>query len=105
MRSFHALRAHTRSPPASERQRLANIAENEALLRELGVAGGLSGRASKQRATTAEKPKKAAVTKKRKAPARAPEPAGPRRVSSRLAGLEADSEKLQRKYEVSVGRS
>lgn len=87
-----------------ERRRLANIAENEALLRSLEIGGGLSGTASKAAPAAKSKkkkaaPKKATPAKTRKQPERA------RRVSSRLAGIEADSDVLKRKYEVSNQRT
>lgn len=78
---------------AFERRRLENIAANQAILKDLS--------------TTAEKmmPKAIHITKpkptsrKRAAPVKK-EPVQPTRTSSRLAGLEADSETAKRKAEV-----
>lgn len=81
-----------------EQERLKNIKENERLMKELGVMGGSSaiGGPSPKRATPT-KPKKA-TTPRKKADA-TPTRIMPSRSSARLAGHEADSEALKRKYE------
>ncbi|SPO21287.1 probable WD repeat-containing protein UM00675 [Ustilago trichophora] len=81
-----------------EQERLKNIKENERLMKELGVMGGSSaiGGPSPKRATPA-KPKKAATPKKKADTT--PTRIMPTRSSARLAGHEADSETLKRKYE------
>lgn len=81
-----------------EQERLKNIRENERLMKELGVMGGSStigGPSSKR--TTPTKPKKQATPKKK--PDTTPTRIMPSRSSARLAGHEADSETLKRKYE------
>lgn len=81
-----------------EAERLKNIKENERLMKELGVLGGSSaiGGPSPKRATPT-KPKKAATPKKKSDTT--PTRVLPKRSSARLAGHEADSETLKRKYE------
>ena len=81
-----------------EQERLKNIKENERLMKELGVMGGSSaiGAPSPKRATPS-KPKKAATPKKKTDTT--PTRIMPTRSSARLAGHEADSETLKRKYE------
>lgn len=103
-RSAEERQLRSDSPPLpSEKQRLANIAKNEALLRELGVTGGLSGRASRktQHSGGTSKPQPKSRPKPRRRTTPPPVIDRPRRVSSRLKGIEADSDALKRKYEVS----
>ena len=78
-----------------ERQRQANIAERDALLKKLALDSASSGLAPKPpKSSTAAKPSK------KKAPAKkVKEEVVPRRTSSRIAGIEADSEKAKRKAE------
>jgi hypothetical protein len=77
---------------AFERKRLENIAANQAMLKDLSASADkiLPKPASKPKSTT---------TRKRPAPIKREEPR-PTRTSSRLAGLEADSEASKRKAEV-----
>jgi hypothetical protein len=78
-----------------ERKRQENIAKTQALLRNLEVEAaqvGL-GSTSKPASTTKPKPKKPAPKKIKQ------EEEAPRRTSSRLRGIEADSEKAKRKAE------
>ncbi|SNX84074.1 probable WD repeat-containing protein UM00675 [Melanopsichium pennsylvanicum] len=79
-----------------ERQR--NIKENERLMKELGVLGGSSaiGGPSPKRSTPT-KAKKTATPKKK--PHATATRIMPTRSSARLAGHEADSEQLKRKYQ------
>lgn len=77
---------------AFERKRLENIAANQAMLKDLGAS------ADKLMPKPASKPKPT-TTRKRPAPVKREEPR-PTRTSSRLAGLEADSETAKRKAEV-----
>lgn len=77
---------------AFERKRLENIAANQAMLKDLGAS------ADKLMPKPASRPK-SATTRKRPAPVKREEPR-PTRTSSRLAGLEADSETAKRKAEV-----
>lgn len=81
-----------------EKQRLANIAERDALLRKLTLeaqSAGLFSKASpKSPAGDGSKPKKKAPAKKAK---QENEPPVPRRMSARLRGLTADSEIAKRK--------
>lgn len=81
-----------------EQERLKNIKKNERLMKELGVMGGSSaiGGPSPKRSTPT-KPKKAATPKKKADTT--PTRVLPKRSSARLAGHEADSELLKRKYE------
>ncbi|KAF2739533.1 WD repeat-containing protein [Polyplosphaeria fusca] len=81
-----------------ERKRQENIAKTQALLRNLEMEAAEAGLAPTSKTSTAlakpkSKPKKAA-TKKIKA-----EEVVPRRTSSRLKGIEADSETAKRKAE------
>ena len=101
------------APPSStanemsdfEKQRLANIAERDALLKKLALDGQSAGlftppvaARSSPSGRTGAKPKKKAVVKKPQ------EEKEPRRVSSRLRGIAAESEVAKRKaderYEV-----
>ncbi|KAK9367406.1 WD40-repeat-containing domain protein [Lipomyces kononenkoae] len=85
-----------------ERQRRANIERNEALIRELELAGlsaelgPVSTKAPSSKRQAAHKPrpaaKKARTIKKEESPA-------PRRTSARLAGLQAESELTRIKAE------
>lgn len=77
---------------AFERKRLENIAANQAMLKDLSAS------VEKIVPKPATKPK-ATATRKRAAPVKKEEPR-PVRTSSRLAGLEADSEASKRKAEV-----
>jgi hypothetical protein len=77
---------------AFERKRLENIAANQAILKDLSTT------AQKIAPLPAPRPKSSAPRKKT-APAKRAE-VRPTRTSSRLAGLEADSETLKRKAEV-----
>ncbi|TKY90907.1 hypothetical protein EX895_000905 [Sporisorium graminicola] len=81
-----------------EQERLKNIKENERLMKELGVMGGSSaiGGPSPKRSTPT-KPNKSTTPKKKAATT--PTRIMPSRSSARLAGHEADSETLKRKYE------
>lgn len=77
-----------------ERQRLANIAERDALLKKLSLdtqASSLFARPSPSRTSRDHKHKKKAHVKVEK------EEAVPRRMSSRLRGITADSEVAKRK--------
>ncbi|RDL31792.1 WD40 repeat-like protein [Venustampulla echinocandica] len=78
---------------AFERKRLENIAANQAMLKDL------STHAEKMMPAPAARPKKSTATKKRAAPVQR-ETTRATRTSSRLAGLEADSETAKRKAEV-----
>ena len=77
---------------AFERKRLENIAVNQALLKDLSTT------AEKIIPKPAPKPKSSA-SRKRAAPVKREEPR-PTRTSSRIAGIEADSETAKRKAEV-----
>lgn len=77
---------------AFERKRLENIAANQAILKDLSTT------AQKIAPKPAPRPK-AVAPRKRTAPVKREE-VRPTRTSSRLAGLEADSETLKRKAEV-----
>lgn len=77
---------------AFERKRLQNIAANQAILKDL------SATAEKIIPKPVPKPKSTA-SRKRATPVKREEPR-PTRTSSRLAGLEADSETTKRKAEV-----
>ncbi|GAK61973.1 WD40 repeat-like protein [Moesziomyces antarcticus] len=81
-----------------EQERLKNIRENERLMKELGVMGGSSaiGGPPPKRATPS-KPRKPATPKSKSDST--PTRIMPTRSSARLAGHEADSETLKRKYE------
>jgi WD repeat-containing protein 76 len=83
-------------PDDFEKQRLANIAERDALLKKLtqeAHQAGLYTKPLKSKNGTS-KPKK-----KKPAPRVKEEDAGPRRTSSRLQGIQADSEVAKRKAE------
>jgi hypothetical protein len=80
-----------------ERKRQENIAKTQALLKDLEMEAAEAGLAptSKSKAATTTKPKsKKPAPKKIKQ-----EELAPRRTSSRLRGIEADSEKAKRKAE------
>jgi len=80
-----------------ERMRQENIAKTQALLRNLEMEAAEAGLAPTSRSTIPSRPKlksKKPVTKKIKV-----EDVAPRRVSSRLKGIEADSETAKRKAE------
>ena len=81
-----------------EKQRLANIAERDALLKkvtqEARQAGLFTKPASKPAANGTSKPKKKPAPRVKKE-----EDFGPRRTSSRLQGIQADSEVAKRKAE------
>ncbi|KAI9779573.1 MAG: hypothetical protein M1816_003474 [Peltula sp. TS41687] len=95
--------AKTEEENEYEAQRAANIAKNQALLRELqlnaskaglGISSKSTAKSALSRASTDRSHnKKAAAVKKEKAEI------APRRTSSRLAGLQADSEVAKRKAE------
>lgn len=80
-----------------EKQRLANIAERDALLKKLSLEAQSAGlfTAPKAPGSGAPKPKKKAAPKRIKEE----EAPLPRRQSSRLRGLTADSEVVKRKAE------
>jgi hypothetical protein len=77
---------------AFERKRLENIASTQAILKDLSTS------AQKVIPKPAPKPKTTAP-RKRTTPVKK-EPSRPTRTSSRLAGIEADSETLKRKADV-----
>jgi hypothetical protein len=78
---------------AFERKRLENIAANQAILKDLSTS------AEKILPKPAPKPKSTATSRKKATPVKREEPR-PTRTSSRIAGLEADSETAKRKAEV-----
>ncbi|MCJ1450610.1 hypothetical protein MMC28_000943 [Mycoblastus sanguinarius] len=80
-----------------EQQRQANIAQRDKLLKQLALDAGQAGLGPKQ----ASKPSsKSSSSHKKKAPVKTvKEDVGPRRTSSRLQGLTADSEVAKRKAE------
>ena len=80
-----------------ERQRQANIAERDALLKKLALDAASAGIAPKRvkAPSSGQKPPRRRDAVKRVKE----EVVMPRRTSSRLAGLEADSDKAQRKAE------
>lgn len=83
-----------------EIQRKANIEKNKALLRELqlnAASAGLAPPKSRQPGSSAAANKKKPAPKKIKQ-----EDITPRRTSSRLKGIEADSEVEKRKYEEEI---
>lgn len=88
------IKAEEATVSAFERKRLENIAANQALLKNLSTA------ADKILPTRAPKPKTAARAPRKKATPVKRESIRPTRTSSRLAGLEADSETAKRKAEV-----
>ena len=78
-----------------EKQRLANIAERDALLKKLtqeAHQAGLYTKPVSKATNSTSKPKKKAAPR-----VKAEEDAGPRRTSSRLQGIQADSEVAKRK--------
>ncbi|KAH7115170.1 WD repeat-containing protein [Dendryphion nanum] len=78
-----------------ERKRQENIAKTQKLLRDLEMEAAQAGIAPTAKKTTSTKPKpKKAAPKKIKQ-----EEVVPRRTSSRLRGIEADSDKAKRKAE------
>ena len=79
-----------------EEQRRANIAERDALLRKLALDAADAGLAPKPAKSSTSGQK---AQRKKSAVKKAKEEVVPRRTSSRLAGIEADSEKAKRKAE------
>lgn len=81
-----------------EQQRQANIAQRDKLLKQLALDAGQAGLGPQK---PAPKANKSGATHKRKGPVKRVkvEDAGPRRTSSRLQGLTADSEVAKRKAE------
>lgn len=77
---------------AFERKRLENIASNQAILKDLST--------SAQKIIPKPAPKPKATTQRKRTTPIKKEPARPTRTSSRLAGVEADTETLKRKAEV-----
>lgn len=96
-----------------EAQRAANIAKNQALLKELQLNAAKAGlgisapkatnKSTATTATTTRSSSSATADKKKKGVVKKKEKTGeviiPRRTSSRLAGLQADSEVAKRKAE------
>ena len=78
---------------AFERKRLENIAANQAILKNLSTS------AAKIMPKPVARPKSTTTTRKRATPVKKEAPR-PTRTSSRLAGVEADSETAKRKAEV-----
>jgi hypothetical protein len=78
---------------AFERKRLENIAANQAILKDLSTTAQKIAPPKPAPRPKSSAPRKRVVTVKKEA-------ARPTRTSSRLAGLEADSETLKRKAEV-----
>jgi hypothetical protein len=78
---------------AFERKRLENIAANQAMIKDLSTT------AEKMAPKPVPKPAKPARTRKKAAPIKRETPVATR-TSSRIAGLEADSETAKRKAEV-----
>lgn len=78
---------------AFERKRLANIQANREVLTDISVT-------AKKIIPDKPAPKPAAPRRSRRSEPVKRESARPTRVSSRLAGIEADNEVLKRKYEV-----
>ena len=81
-----------------EQQRQANIAQRDKLLKQLALDAGQAGLGPQK---PAPKPHKSSATHKKKGPVKRVkvEDVGPRRTSSRLLGLTADSEVAKRKAE------
>lgn len=81
-----------------ERQRQANIAQRDKLLKQLALDAGQAGLGPQK---PGPKSNKSAISHKKKGPVKRVkvEEAGPRRTSSRLQGLTADSEVAKRKAE------
>jgi WD40 repeat protein len=97
-------------PSDFEKQRLANIAERDALLKKLtqeaqqaglyeGQTAAAATQATKKRPARAGAPAAKRVKKERK------EDIQPRRTSSRLAGIQADSEVAHQKFEEEYERA
>ena len=80
-----------------ELQRQANIAKNQALLKELQLSAASTGLAAK--ATKSTRPAPSSSRKRQSASRVKVEDTGPRRTSSRLKGIEADSAVAKRKAE------
>jgi hypothetical protein len=78
---------------AFERKRLENIAANQAIIKDLSTT------AEKMAPKSAPKPKKTATTRTKTTPIKREAPVATR-TSSRLAGVQADSETAKRKAEV-----
>ncbi|KAL8802474.1 MAG: hypothetical protein Q9182_003782 [Xanthomendoza sp. 2 TL-2023] len=78
-----------------ERQRQENIAQRDKLLKQLALDASSAGLGPGQKS----KPAKPAALKKKPAVKRIKEETVPRRTSSRIAGIEADSEVAKRKAE------
>lgn len=80
---------------AFERKRLENIATNQAMLKNLSSSAAkiMPKPVGRPKTTTKSAPRKKATPAKR-------ETARPTRTSSRLAGVDADSETLKRKADV-----
>lgn len=81
-----------------EQQRQANIAQRDKLLKQLALDAGQAGLGPQK---PAPKPNKGRTAQKKRDPVKhvKVEDAGPRRTSSRLQGLTADSEVAKRKAE------
>ncbi len=99
--------ASTTEPSDFEKQRLANIAERDALLKKLTQEAASAGLYSK--APTIQNGQKRSTTSKSKGPPpkRVKKEAvdlAPRRTSSRIAGIQADSEVAQQRAEVEYVR-
>lgn len=77
----------------SERERLENIRRNQELLKDLDLFNGRPKQNVQRRPSRPDKNKKNIKQRSQ------PERVQPRRTSNRLAGLEADSDTLKRKYE------
>jgi hypothetical protein len=75
---------------AFERKRLENIAANQALLRDLSTTASKIDAKAKPKPAAPRAPRKKTTAVKRESPR-------PTRTSSRLAGIEADSEVAKRK--------
>ncbi|KAL8813664.1 MAG: hypothetical protein Q9223_000285 [Gallowayella weberi] len=78
-----------------ERQRQENIAQRDKLLKQLALDASSAGLGPGQKS----KPARPAASKKKPAVKRIKEEIVPRRTSSRIAGIEADSEVAKRKAE------
>ena len=96
----HPAPKSTMAPELSEyeQQRQANIAQRDKLLKQLALDAGQAGLGPQK---PAPKPNKGRTAQKKRDPVRhvKVEDAGPRRTSSRLQGLTADSEVAKRKAE------
>lgn len=85
-----------------EAQRAANIAKNQALLRELQLNAAKAGLGISKptvKTTTSTRPSSDRSHKKKSTVKKEKVEVAPRRTSSRLAGLQADSEVAKRKAE------